>query len=181
MPKRPAPKPKSTASPEPEGPPPAPPAIEKHPGGRQTLLTDEPQAKIVSFIRAGAWDWVAAEANGIDRHTFWEWVRRGETEDERPQTPAYAKFAKEVREARAQSRARAEIRVQEGEPVKYLMYGPGRDRPGAPGWTATGDGDGAVAVTAIKIEVVYTNPDDDQRVDRPQVIAAERWHLPRRP
>ena len=50
----------------------------------------------------------AAEANGIDRHTFWEWVRRGENQDERPQTDAFAKFAKQVREARAEARLSAE-------------------------------------------------------------------------
>jgi hypothetical protein len=99
-----------------------PPAPTKHPGGRATVLTDELQHKIVSFIRAGGWDWVAAEANGIDRQRFWEWIRRGEGTEhtDRPQTKRYAKFAKEVREARAQSRARAEIRVQEAGPVKYL-------------------------------------------------------------
>jgi len=117
------------------------PAPEKRSGGRHTLLTDELQQKIVSFIRAGAWDWVVAEANGVDRFTFWEWIRRGEGEDpDRSQTERYAQFAQAVREARAQARTVAEVKVHDTEPVKYLMSGPGRDRPGgAPGWT-NGDG-----------------------------------------
>jgi hypothetical protein len=124
---------------------------EKHPGGRATLLTDELQQKIVSFIRAGAWDWVAAESNGIDRQTFWEWIRRGEGREDpdRPVTEAYAKFANAVREASAQARAHAEIKVHETEPVKYLMSGPGRDRPGAPGWTDRPSQDALPHVTII--------------------------------
>jgi hypothetical protein len=125
---------------------------------------------------------VAAEANGIDRQTFWEWIRRGEGTEhtDRPQTARYAKFAKEVREARAQSRARAEIRVQEADPVKYLIYGPGRDRPDAPGWTATGEGTGT-ALTAIHVEVTFAGREDDQPGDRAEAAVAVRRHLPPRP
>src|SRR5262249_32610748 len=42
---------------------PGPRAAEKHAGGRETLLTPELQQRIVSYVRAGAFDWVAAEAN----------------------------------------------------------------------------------------------------------------------
>jgi hypothetical protein len=128
---------------------PAPRAAEKHAGGRETLLTPDLAQRIVSFIRAGAFDWVAAEANGIDRHTFWEWIRRGENEDERPQTDAYAKFAKQVREARAEARLSAEVEVKRGEPLSWLMKGPGRDRPGEPGWTDRPSSDALPHVTII--------------------------------
>jgi hypothetical protein len=126
-------------------------AVHTHRGGRRTLLTDELQAKIVTSIRNGAWDYVAAEANGIDRQTFWEWIRRGEgiEQPDRPQTRCYAKFAKSVREARAQSRMRAEIKVSKTEPLKYLTYGPGRDRPGAPGWTNGLDGSGVAQSSTV--------------------------------
>jgi hypothetical protein len=99
-------------------------------------LTPEVQQKIVAFVRAGSYDWVAAEANGIDRYTFWEWIRRGEGEDrDRPQTEAYAQFAQEVREARAQARSAAEVEVRKDDPQFWLRCGPGKERPGEPGWT----------------------------------------------
>jgi hypothetical protein len=108
----------------------------KHPVGRETLLTPERQQRIVSFIRAGAFDWVAAEANGVDRRTFFEWVQRGDAEHpDREQTDRYAQFAHAVREARAEARLSAEVEVKRGEPLAWLMKGPGRDRPSEPGWT----------------------------------------------
>jgi hypothetical protein len=114
---------------------PAPRAAAKH-AGRATLLTPDLAQRILRYIRDGAFDWVAAEANGVSRRTFWEWVRRGEGEDpDRPQTPFYAEFASQVREARAEARYSAEVEVKRGEPLSWLMKGPGRDRPGEPGWT----------------------------------------------
>ncbi len=117
------------AAPTPSAPPDgqlAPTAPEKHPGGRETLLTNELQAKIVSFVRAGAWDWVAAEANGVGRRTFFEWMQRGENgHPERPQTDQYAQFVHAVREAHAQARAATEVEVKKTEGLAWLMKGPG--------------------------------------------------------
>jgi hypothetical protein len=100
-------------------------------------LTPEVQQKIVAFVRAGSYDWVAAEANGVDRQTFWEWIRRGEGREhpDRPPTDLYANFAKEVREARAQARSAAEVEVRQANPEFWLRCGPGKERPGEPGWT----------------------------------------------
>jgi hypothetical protein len=128
----------------------APRAPEKHAGGRATLLTPELQQRIVSYIRAGAFDWVAAEANGIDRQTFWEWIKRGEdTHYARPSTEQYAQFAYAVREARAEARLSAEVEVKRGEPLSWLMKGPGRDRPGEPGWTDRPSSEALPHVTII--------------------------------
>jgi len=121
----------------------------KHPGGRETLLTPERQQRIISYIRAGAFDWVAAEANGIHRQTFWEWIKRGEDAHARPQTERYAEFAYAVREARAEARLSAEVEVKRGEPLSWLMKGPGRDRPGEPGWTDRPSQDALPHVTII--------------------------------
>jgi hypothetical protein len=122
----------------------------KHTAGRETLLTPERQQRIVSFIRAGAFDWVAAEASGIDRQTFWEWIKRGEdTHYARPSTELYARFAYAVREARAEARLSAEVEVKRGEPLAWLMKGPGRDRPGEPGWTDRPSQDALPHVTII--------------------------------
>jgi hypothetical protein len=141
---------------------PRPPAPEKHPGGRETLLTPDLAQRIVSYVRAGAFDWVAAEANGVSRKTFSEWLARGEGEDpDRPQTSQYAEFAEQVRAARAEARLSAEVEVKRGEPLSWLMKGPGRHQPDAPGWTS-GDGDGAAVMTAIQIEIVHATRNDGE-------------------
>lgn len=104
--------------------------------GRRTKLSAAVRARIVDAIRLGAFDHVAAQAAGIAPATFREWIARGEGRDpDRPSTPAYAAFAAEVRQARATARSEAEARVFRTRPFEWLRYGPGRDRPGEPGWT----------------------------------------------
>jgi hypothetical protein len=86
----------------------------------------------VEAIREGAWDWVAAESNGVDRRTFFEWIQRGDAQHpDREQTDRYAQFARAVREAHAQARSATEVETRKHEPLAWLMRGPGRDRPGA--------------------------------------------------
>lgn len=99
--------------------------------GRPSLLTPEIQRAIPAAIRAGSYDWVAAEANGVDRTTFATWMRRGERE----QTEPYVTFRRDVLTARAQARLSAEIEVRRDSPFNWLRYGPGRERDDAPGWT----------------------------------------------
>lgn len=98
----------------------------KRKAGRKTLLTPETQAKIVSYVRAGAYDWVAAQAAGISTATFYRWMEG--------KTPEHAEFRDAVLEARAQARIAAEIQVRKEKPEVWLMRGPGRERPGEPGW-----------------------------------------------
>ena len=98
--------------------------------GRRTKLTAEVQEGIVDLIRQGAYDYQAARANGIDDSTFYRWMRAGEKADS-----VYRQFCKEVREARAEARTAAEIQVRKDNPLAWLRYGPGRERPGEPGWT----------------------------------------------
>jgi hypothetical protein len=126
------------------------PPLEKHPGGRRTLLTDELQAKIVEAIRNGCWDWVAAEANGVDRRTFYDWLQRGDGEHpERSQADVYVQFVHAVREARAYARRTAEIDIHQTDKLAWLMKGPGRDRPGEPGWTDRPSGEALPHITVI--------------------------------
>jgi len=101
--------------------------------GRKTLLSPELQRAIVAAIRAGAYDWVAAEANGIGRNTFKQWMRKGEAQ----KSGVYANFRAEVLTARAQARLGAEIEVRKDQAFNWLRYGPGREREGDPGWTET--------------------------------------------
>lgn len=113
--------------------------------GRPTLLTPETHSKIVAYVRAGAFDWVAAQAVGIDPTTFYNWMKWG-----RNGRPKYVQFFKDVSQARAEARVIAEAEVRKADPFKWLRYGPGREREGEPGWTdavqVTGEGGGPIAV-----------------------------------
>ena len=97
---------------------------------RPTKLTPEVHRTIVEYMRAGAYDYIAAQAAGIDVSTFRRWLERG-TEGREP----YKSFAADVAQARAQARVAAEIEVRRDHPRAWLRYGPGRERPDAPGWT----------------------------------------------
>ena len=102
---------------------------------RPTLLTPERHKSIVAAIRAGSFDWIAAEANGISRETFRIWMRKGERDKRKP----YVAFAADVRAARAQARLSAEIEVRRDQPFNWLRFGPGREREGAEGWTESSE------------------------------------------
>ena len=99
--------------------------------GRRRKLTPELQRQILSFVRAGSYDWIAAEAAGISKSTFYRWMRQGE----QARGGIYFDFHEEVRQAKAQSRVAAETEVRRDNPLAWLRYGPGRQRPGEPGWT----------------------------------------------
>ena len=99
--------------------------------GRRSKLTPAVHDQIVAFCRAGAFDWVAAEAAGVHRATFYRWLARGAREARGP----YHDFDDAVRQARAQARVAAETEVRRDQPLAWLRYGPGRERPGSPGWT----------------------------------------------
>jgi len=105
------------------------------PVGTGKLADPKVQATIIRHIRAGAFDWVAAQAAGVSRHTFWEWVRRGEGTGSRPTAPIYARFANQVRQAAAKARVEREVKVADMNPLAWLRMGPGRSQPGEPGWT----------------------------------------------
>jgi hypothetical protein len=100
--------------------------------GRKSKLTPEVHALVVERIRDGAYDWVAAQAAGIDPTTFCRWMKWGEKGQGGPE---FRQFCQEVRQAHAEARAGAEAEVRKTDPFKWLRYGPGRERPGAPGWT----------------------------------------------
>lgn len=99
--------------------------------GRKTLLTPEVQAKVVAYIRQGAYEWVAAQAAGIGRRTFYHWMESGE---KYPNSP-YRQFWHEVTQAHAEARVLAETEVRKTNPVAWLRYGPGREKKDQPGWT----------------------------------------------
>jgi hypothetical protein len=98
-------------------------------------LTPELQKNIVSFIRAGGFPHVAAEAAGLPREVFARWRARGRRKDA---PPAYRDFERAVCEAEAQARLDTEASVRKGKPLDWLKAGPGKDRADNPGWTCSG-------------------------------------------
>src|SRR5664279_3832652 len=102
---------------------------------RPSLLTPERHKAIVAAIRAGSFDWVAAEANGITRETLRLWLRKGARDKRKP----YVTFAADVRAARAQARLSAEIEVRRDQPFNWLRFGPGSEREGEEGWTESSE------------------------------------------
>jgi hypothetical protein len=98
--------------------------------GRPTVLTLDVMQTLEEHIREGAFEWVAAEAAGISRRTFYYWMKRGERGEE-----PYAYVETRVRQAQAHARLEAEKRVRHDSPLSWLRLGPGRERAGKPGWT----------------------------------------------
>jgi len=95
-------------------------------------LTPEVEKSILSYVRAGGFPHVAAEAAGVPREVFEGWLARGEG----PRAPArYRDFAAAVRQAHAQARLGAEVAAHGSRPLDWLKSGPGRQAPGRPGWT----------------------------------------------
>jgi hypothetical protein len=94
-------------------------------------LTPALAQQITSFIRAGGYDWLAAQAAGIPPAVFQEWLRRGATRAR----PPYREFYEQVEQAKAQARITAEIETRKHHPLSWLRHGPGREAPQAPGWT----------------------------------------------
>jgi hypothetical protein len=96
-------------------------------------LTPELQSRIASFLRAGGYPHVAAEAAGVSRRTFQNWLRRG---DRAKAKQPYRGFVEEVRQAAAQARLRAEIAIFDKRPLDWLKCGPGKETNHRPGWSA---------------------------------------------
>ena len=115
----------------------------------------------MEYTRAGAYDHVAAQAAGIDPSTLRRWMERG-AQGRQP----FRDFAHDVAQARAQARVAAEIEVRRDQPLAWLRYGPGRERPGAPGWTQSvqhersGPEGGPIPVDVLT-RLLDALPDDD--------------------
>ena len=124
--------------------------------GRPTLLCPEIQEVVIDYINRGAFDWVAAQAAGIHPSTFYNWMRLGKSVRSQ-----YHEFYLAVTKARAQARINAEIQVAQMDPFKWLRYGPGRERPGEPGWSdateISGPGGGPIRI----VRVGGIDPDED--------------------
>jgi hypothetical protein len=84
-------------------------------------LTDEIEQTILTYIRAGAFAYVAAQAAGISPRTFFDWLNRADGKPgARPSTPRLRLFAERVRIAEAEARVGAEVRVYRDNPAQWL-------------------------------------------------------------
>jgi hypothetical protein len=97
-------------------------------------LTDAIENQICLWVRSGALPHVAAEAEGVPREVFQQWLTWGTRKSPRP-LPRYRRFAQRVRTAAAVCRVRVEIQIREKDPKFWLLSGPGKEQPGYPGWT----------------------------------------------
>ena len=87
---------------------------------------------IASFIRAGGFPHVAAEAAGIPQALFARWMETGRRDGVRKR---YRDLRKAVLQAQAQARLKAEIAAFTDKPLDWLRSGPGKPTADAAGWT----------------------------------------------
>lgn len=105
-------------------------------GGKESEVRD----LIVARITTGAFAWVAAASAGVSPTTYYRWMARGETnaieaEKNNVEPDIYGQFFLDVTRARANARLVAERAVMKENPLAWLRFGPGRDKPGEAGWT----------------------------------------------
>src|SRR5262249_29770853 len=105
----------------------------------RSLLNRAVEDKVVDATKNGCYAWVAAERAGISCRTFFRWMKQGEDDDAAGNLRSpFRRFWLRVREAHATARFFAEGTVLRNRPLEWLRYGPGRERPGEPGWTDGG-------------------------------------------
>ncbi len=97
-------------------------------------LTPALSQQIAGAIRAGGYPHVAAEAFGVPKEIFDDWLKRGNEKD--PWEP-YKSFAFAIRAAFAQARLCAESAEFKKDPKLWLIHGPGRERDQQPGWSVS--------------------------------------------
>src|SRR5438105_2663684 len=95
-------------------------------------LTPEVETEIVNYILTGGFPHICAEAAGIPARVFAQWLAKGR---KRTCREKYRIFARNVAKTVAQARMHAEGAVYNKDPAGWLAKGPGRDRPGLPGWS----------------------------------------------
>lgn len=101
-----------------------------HTGRRPLILQESVRQTVVAALRQGTFLWVAAVSSGITERTLAYWLQKG-----RDGIEPYVQFFHDVEQAMGLARLSAETRVFNNDPKTWLRLGPGRDRPGRPGWT----------------------------------------------
>lgn len=88
--------------------------------------------QIAAGVRAGGYPHVAAQAYGVPKATFENWMAKGSKGNGN-----HALLAKTLGQAHAQARLRAEMTISRDDPRIWLEHGPARDQPGNPGWSSS--------------------------------------------
>lgn len=91
--------------------------------------------QIAGAIRAGGYPYIAAEAFGVPKEMFDDWLERGNRKNA---WEPWRTFAREVRKAAAHARLFAEIEGYKKNPKLWLVNGPGRESEQRPGWSVSG-------------------------------------------
>jgi len=144
----------------------------KRPRGRppgSSSLTRERYEKIIGLIRAGVFDYVAAEVAGVSSRALREWVARGEGRSKRPTSPKCRAFAKDFRQAKAEARALLEAKVYRDFPKWWLSHS-APSRKDRPGWTENGSEEDpgehsasteglADLITGVRNDRLYIDPE----------------------
>ena len=138
-------------------------------------LTKAVEHTILTFIRGGAFDHVAAEAAGISVRTFHDWMARGEgRHPTRPRTARLRKFAENVSRAKAEARLDAEVRIHRMNPAYWLSRA-ARTKPNKEGWSEP-HAPAATEGLAPRIDGVMASADTVEelaRVIRELLVAGE--------
>ncbi|MCI0462849.1 MAG: hypothetical protein L0Z62_38370 [Gemmataceae bacterium] len=88
--------------------------------------------QLLTFLQAGAYGHIAAEAAEISAATLHEWLRRGQGKGA---TEPYRSFARRYVQTRALARLHAELEVFKKDPKLWLKCGPGKETADSPGWS----------------------------------------------
>jgi hypothetical protein len=100
---------------------------------KRPLLTPALETTVVAYVRAGGFPHVAAEAAGVPREVFDDWLLRGKAA---VSSTKYHQFFAAVMRAAAEARLNAEVAALQDKPMDWLKYGPGKERAAVPGWSA---------------------------------------------
>jgi hypothetical protein len=90
--------------------------------------------QILSAIRAGGYPYVAAEAFGVPKNVFDDWLDIGNS---KPAPGVFRELAAGVRQAAAHARLTAEMKGHQSTPRVWLVNGPGRESDQRPGWSTS--------------------------------------------
>lgn len=120
---------------------------------------------ILSYVRSGTYDFVAAEAHGVDREVWAEWMERGIRGEE-----GFIDLYAQVAQASAQARALSEIDIRSNNPLAWLRFGPPRHRTrGGAGWGeeklnkyAGGDQSISLDIVDASLRLESGNDEDDE-------------------
>ncbi len=146
-------------------------------GGVDKALTVMRTDAICARIAQGAYPWVAAVAEGVQKSVFYMWM----SEDTRKGDP-YKTFRARINSAMAEARSSAETRIHANNPALWLTKGPGRERMNTTdeGWSdkqATVNV-GVQSVTINNATQINLSALSDEELDQLEALTKKTLQLP---